>query len=102
MTENLTIGKSMCIIIHIIMWIIIEVFIVKTIQMTLDEDLLKDVDKIITKLQTTRSEFIRRAMHNLLKELKTRDLEESHRKGYKKYPVKPDEFDIWKNEQEWV
>jgi metal-responsive CopG/Arc/MetJ family transcriptional regulator len=70
--------------------------------MTLDEELLKDVDKVIKKLHTSRSEFIRRAIYRLLNELNVRDLEKLHRKGYEKYPVKKDEFDVWENEQNWA
>jgi metal-responsive CopG/Arc/MetJ family transcriptional regulator len=84
------------------MWIIIQEKIMKTIQMTLDEKLLRDVDKVTKKLKTTRSKFIRRAMHKLLDELEIKELEKLHREGYKKYPVKQGEFDIWENEQSWV
>ena len=74
----------------------------KTIQMTLDEELLKDVDKVTKKMHTSRSEFIRRAMYKLLNELKAKELEKLHREGYKKYPVQKDEFDVWENEQIWA
>lgn len=74
----------------------------KTIQMTLDETLLKDVDKVTKKLHTSRSEFIRRAIYKLLSELNTKELEKLHREGYKKNPVKNDEFDVWENEQNWA
>ena len=33
----------------------------KTVQMTLDEDLVKSVDKLVKELDTTRSEFTRTA-----------------------------------------
>ena len=74
----------------------------KTIQMTINEDLLKDVDEARKKLRTSRSEFIRRAMYKYINDLNTRDLEKIHREGYKKYPIKKDEFDVWENEQDWV
>jgi len=74
----------------------------KTIQMTIDEELLRDVDQVTKKLQTSRSQFIRLAMHKLLNELKTRNFEKLHREGYRKYPVNKDEFDVWENEQNWV
>ncbi len=74
----------------------------KTIQMTIDEELLRDVDKVTKKLQTSRSEFIRRAMNKLLNELKAKNLEKLHREGYRKYPVYKDEFDVWENEQNWA
>jgi len=74
----------------------------KTIQMTINEDLLKDVDEARKKLRTSRSEFIRRAMYRYINELNTGALEKLHREGYRKYPVVKDEFDIWENEQAWV
>lgn len=74
----------------------------KTIQMTLDEELLTDVDKMTKKLKTTRSEFIRQAMYKHLDEIKTRELEKLHRKGYQMHPVKRNEFDVWENEQAWA
>ncbi len=84
------------------MWIKYTGKTVKTIQMTINEDLLKDVDKARKKLHTSRSEFIRRAMYKYLNELNTRDLEKIHREGYEKYPVENGEFDAWENEQAWV
>jgi metal-responsive CopG/Arc/MetJ family transcriptional regulator len=92
----------MCIVVNINMWIIVYGRKMKTIQMTLDEELLREVDKVTKKLKTTRSEFIRRALHKFLDELSTKDLEKLHCEGYKKYPVKQNEFDIWENEQSWI
>ena len=94
--------NSMCIIVHINMWNNYTGITMKTIQMTLDEELLKDVDKVTKKLHTSRSEFIRRAMYKLLNELIIKDLEKLHREGYKKYPVEKVEFNVWENEQNWV
>ena len=73
----------------------------KTIQMTIDEKLLQDVDTTIKKIKTSRSEFIRKAMQLLLNQMKARELEKQHQAGYKKYPVGKDEFDVWENEQSW-
>jgi len=55
----------------------------RTIQMTLDDDLVKTVDKIARELKTTRSAFTR------------------HRQGYALYPVNKDEFSVWEKEQNW-
>ena len=74
----------------------------KTVQMTLDEILLKEVDKEVQKLNTTRSEFTRAALKKFLDHLHKKELEEKHRQGYLKRPVKPKEFDVWANEQIWV
>lgn len=74
----------------------------KVIQMTLDEDLIKEVDKTVKKLGTTRSAFTRQALKESLVHLKQLELEEKHKKGYLKKPIKKDEFNDWENEQVWI
>jgi len=73
----------------------------KTVQMTLDEDLVKSVDKLVKELDTTRSEFTRKALRDALKKFNISVLEEKHRKGYKNKPTKKEEFEIWESEQAW-
>ena len=73
----------------------------KTVQMTLDETLVKAVDSVVRKLGTTRSAFTREALRSALKEVRVRDLESKHREGYKRKPVKRGEFSDWESEQVW-
>jgi metal-responsive CopG/Arc/MetJ family transcriptional regulator len=73
----------------------------RTIQMTLDEDLVKSVDEVIRELKTTRSAFTRDALREALRRFHVDRLEEQHRKGYSSHPVKQEEFSIWENEQDW-
>ena len=73
----------------------------KTVQMTLDETLVKAVDSAAKKLRTTRSAFTREALRSALKEVRVRDLESKHRAGYKRKPVKRGEFSDWESEQVW-
>ncbi|MBN1291362.1 MAG: ribbon-helix-helix protein, CopG family [Candidatus Latescibacteria bacterium] len=73
----------------------------RTIQMTLDDDLVKSVDKVVEELKTTRSAFTRTALREALDRLEVRRLEELHRKGYEAHPVAKDEFSVWENEQDW-
>ena len=73
----------------------------KTIQMTIDEPLLDEVDQIIQMMNTTRSAFIRDALKLALKQQKIRHLEHKHQQGYENHPIKPGEFDIWEDEQAW-
>ena len=40
----------------------------RTVQMTLDDDLVDAVDKIVKKLKTTRSAFTRQALRKALSE----------------------------------
>jgi metal-responsive CopG/Arc/MetJ family transcriptional regulator len=74
----------------------------KTVQMTLDENLVATVDKVAKRLGTTRSAFTRQALKNALREVRTNELERKHREGYKRKPVKPEEFGDWEAEQVWV
>ena len=73
----------------------------KTIQMTLDEDLVKAVDHVVKALHTTRSAFTRDALRQAVKGLHIRRLEEKHRSGYSRKPVVHSEFGVWDSEQKW-
>ena len=73
----------------------------KSVQMTLDEHLVKAVDSAAKKLGTTRSGFTREALRSALKEIRIKGLESKHREGYKHKPVKRGEFSDWESEQVW-
>jgi DNA-directed RNA polymerase subunit L len=75
--------------------------IMKTIQMTLDEDLVETVDKIVKKLNTTRSAFTRKALREAINRLNVKKLEEKHKRGYDIHPVNKNEFSVWEKEQDW-
>jgi metal-responsive CopG/Arc/MetJ family transcriptional regulator len=76
--------------------------IMKTVQMTLDENLIASVDKIAKRLGTTRSAFTRQALKTALREVRINEMERKHREGYKHKPVKRGEFEDWEAEQVWV
>jgi metal-responsive CopG/Arc/MetJ family transcriptional regulator len=73
----------------------------KTIQMTIDEPLLTEVDRVIQALDTTRSAFIREALQLALWRHRLTELERKHAEGYARHPVEPGEFDGWEAEQVW-
>lgn len=73
----------------------------KTVQMTLDDDLVRRVDEAVKRLGTTRSAFTRKALQRALEEIRIAALEAEHRRGYEEHPVKPGEFDDWESEQVW-
>ena len=73
----------------------------KTIQMTIDEPLLAEVDHVIEDLNTTRSAFIRDALQLALWQYRVEEMERKHEEGYARHPVEPGEFDIWETEQMW-
>ena len=74
----------------------------KTVQMTLDEDLVIAVDKAAKDLGTTRSAFARVALRAALERVRIEAMERKHRQGYQQKPVRPGEFSDWEEEQVWV
>ncbi|HEV7427349.1 MAG TPA: CopG family transcriptional regulator [Thermoanaerobaculia bacterium] len=73
----------------------------KTVQMTLDEDLIERVDEATRQLKTTRSAFTREALNAALKRMTTLEHEAQHRRGYEAAPEGRDEFSDWAAEQVW-
>ncbi len=73
----------------------------RTIQMTLDDDLVKAVDRVSKQLHTNRSAFTRKALREALARHNLEQLERRHRKGYELQPISADEFSVWENEQAW-
>ena len=73
----------------------------KTVQMTLDEELLAAVDKMVRKLNTTRSAFTRKALMDAIERLNVNRLEQKHIQGYTLRPEAKDEFSVREDEQEW-
>jgi len=73
----------------------------KTIQMTLDDELVATVDRVVRELKTTRSAFTRKALRNAVKQVNVNQLEKKHKKGYEQHPADKTEFSVWESEQEW-
>ncbi len=73
----------------------------RTIQMTLDDDLVTAVDRVSKELRTSRSAFARKALRDALERCTHEQLERRHRRGYERYPVAVDEFSVWETEQAW-
>lgn len=73
----------------------------RTVQMTLEDDLVKSVDQAAKKLHTTRSAFARSALKEALRNLRIKQLEDRHRKGYQAHPATREEVGVWEKEQAW-
>lgn len=73
----------------------------RTVQMTLDDDLVAAVDSVVKKLKTTRSAFTRKALKDAIRQENIATLENKHKRGYELCPVGKTEFSIWESEQEW-
>ena len=73
----------------------------RTVQMTLDEDLVETVDRVARDLHTTRSAFTREALQQAIARNKIQKLEARHRQGYLRKPVSSDESAVCDKEQVW-
>lgn len=73
----------------------------QTVQMTLDENLVRSVDRVVKKIHTTRSAFTRDALRDALAKFNVARLERQHRKGYENHPVSKTEFSMCEDEHAW-
>ncbi len=73
----------------------------KTVQMTIDESLLSEVDHVIQSLNTTRSAFIRDALQLALRQYRIGLLEQQHAEGYARCPETATDVVEWEAEQAW-
>jgi len=73
----------------------------RTIQLTLDDELAETLDQIVKMLKTTRATFIREVLKAAIAQEHISMLESKHIKGYGLKPVSKAEFRIWETEQEW-
>ena len=74
----------------------------RTVQMTLDDALVQEIDQVVKQLGTTRSAFARDALRAALAQVHCKEMEQQHREGYARQPVRPGEFSDWEDEQVWV
>jgi Arc/MetJ-type ribon-helix-helix transcriptional regulator len=73
----------------------------RTVQMTLDEALVREVDRVAREEGRSRSAFTREALREALQRIAVRREEERHRKGYERHPVTGEEFGGWEAVQVW-
>lgn len=73
----------------------------RTVQMTIDEELIAEVDRVAEQLGSTRSAFARQALRQELKRIELAEKERRHREGYASKPVQAGEFTNWEEEQVW-
>ena len=70
----------------------------KTVQITIDKDLLEDADAVAQEAGVSRSAFIRSALRLALQRRAVAKQEARHAAGYAAHPVQPGEFDDWESE----
>lgn len=70
-----------------------------TIQVVLEEGLVRAADQAARKRKQNRSALIRDALREHLRRLRMREAEERDRQGYKQYPL--DEFRAFEKAAAW-
>jgi metal-responsive CopG/Arc/MetJ family transcriptional regulator len=72
-----------------------------TIQVVLEEDLLRAADRAVRKLKTNRSALFRDALREHLRDLDRKNREERDRQGYLRYPDSLDDAAAWEQVADW-
>jgi metal-responsive CopG/Arc/MetJ family transcriptional regulator len=73
----------------------------KAIQIMMDDALIRALDSEARRRHTDRSKLIRTAAARLLDDLRRRDLEARHRRGYAAAPLTAAELRAWEEAQAW-
>ena len=74
---------------------------VQTIQVVLDEELLRAADRAATRVRLNRSALIREALRQHLKRLEIRELELRDQRGYRKRPDAGGAASDWERVAAW-
>jgi metal-responsive CopG/Arc/MetJ family transcriptional regulator len=73
----------------------------ETIQLTLDESLVAEVQQATAALQMTRSDFIKVALERAVQQREIIAKERRDAQGYAEHPQQPEEIEEWLDEQHW-
>ena len=73
----------------------------KTIQITIDPDLLSQIDNDEESKQNGRSAFLRKAVRFYLEQKRLKSIAEKYRSGYSQGLVSDNDLSHWEDEQVW-
>ena len=73
----------------------------ETIQLTLDESLMAEVQQATNALKMSRSDFLKLALERALRQRKIIELEIQDAKAYAAKPQTVEEIAEWESEQYW-
>lgn len=74
---------------------------VETIQVVLEAELLRRVNRAARRLKLNRSALIREALRQHLKQLQMRSREAADRRGYERKPEDADALNAWDGAAAW-
>lgn len=73
----------------------------QTVQIVLDEALLRAADEAARRVKLNRSALVREALHHYLKRLRVEELERREREGYERLPDDAGEIARWERVAAW-
>ena len=73
----------------------------KTIQITLPQELLSRIDQTVTELDTNRSAFARQAFEDALFRARIEQMERQDAESYARQPQDLEEIALWESIQDW-
>jgi metal-responsive CopG/Arc/MetJ family transcriptional regulator len=74
---------------------------VETIQVVMEAELLRRIDRVARRLKVNRSALIRDALRQHLRQLQIRSREEADRHGYRHKPEEADVMKAWDGVTSW-
>ena len=74
----------------------------ETIQLSIDESLLAEVQQATAALQITPSDFMKVALERALRQREIIEMELRDAKAYADNPQRPEEIAEWQDEQVWI
>jgi antitoxin component of RelBE/YafQ-DinJ toxin-antitoxin module len=72
-----------------------------TIQLTIDESLLAEMQQATSALKMTPSDFMKVALERALQQREVIANERRDAQGYLEKPQQPEEIEEWQSEQDW-
>jgi len=72
-----------------------------TVQVVLEQELLRAADRAARRFKVNRSALIREALREHLKRIRIREKEQRDRAGYQRYPENAGEFELWEKVAAW-
>lgn len=73
----------------------------ETIQVTIEDSLLAEVQQATNALQITPSDFIKVALERAVQQREIIAKERRDARGYAEHPQQPEEIEEWLDEQNW-
>jgi antitoxin component of RelBE/YafQ-DinJ toxin-antitoxin module len=73
----------------------------ETIQVSIDESLLAEVQQVTDALQMSASDFMKVALERAVQQREIIAKERRHAQGYAQKPQDPEEIAEWQDEQDW-